>query len=77
MSASTNLFFGGIAAFARELPRTPEKISLLPFHKFAGGKYQALGKTYAFDDSKLISDSKIQEFKCLVESFGLATEISS
>jgi pyruvate formate lyase activating enzyme len=66
-----------IAAFVKNLPRVPEKICLLPFHKFAGGKYQALGKKYAFDQSQLIPDRQMSALKKQIEVCGIIAELDA
>jgi pyruvate formate lyase activating enzyme len=66
-----------ILEFAASLPRMPDKISLLPFHKFGGNKYLALGKTWPCNDAPLITAQQISLFKSLIESHGLSAEIAS
>ncbi len=61
----------------RGLPRLPEKVVLLPFNKSSAGKYQALGKTYAYADVPLTSEPEIQMHKKTLQSKGLKVEISA
>jgi pyruvate formate lyase activating enzyme len=48
-----------------------EKVSLLPYHKFAELKYAALGREYPWKEIPTISDERIEEFKRMVESHGI------
>ena len=59
------------------LPRPPAKISLLPFHKLAAGKYHALGKSYACEDQALLSEAEIGEIKNGLELTGIPVTIGS
>ncbi len=52
-----------------------EKISLLPYHKFAELKYAAMGKVYTWKGIPTISDDRIGEFKKLVESHGIDVDV--
>ncbi len=61
----------------RGLPRLPEKVSLLPFHKFAAGKYRALGKSYAYADMPLITEPEIELYKKTIKSTGLKVDIGA
>jgi pyruvate formate lyase activating enzyme len=64
-----------ICAFVRTLPHPVEKVSLLPFHKFGGVKYPALGKAYNWEDIPLINEYQMEAFKKLVESYGFSADI--
>ncbi len=59
------------------LPRLPEKISLLPFHKYAAGKYRALGKNYAYADVPLMTEPEIEIYKKKIKSKGLKVDIGA
>jgi pyruvate formate lyase activating enzyme len=48
-----------------------EKVSLLPYHKFAELKYAALGRVYPWKEIPTISDEQVEEFRKLVESHGI------
>jgi pyruvate formate lyase activating enzyme len=52
-----------------------EKISLLPYHKFAELKYAAMGKTYPWKEIPTMSDEQIEEFKKVVESHGIEVDV--
>jgi pyruvate formate lyase activating enzyme len=52
-----------------------EKLSLLPYHKFAELKYAAMGKDYPWKQTPTISDERIEEFKKLVESHGIEVAV--
>lgn len=60
-----------IVRIIRGLPRPPAKISLLAFHKFAAGKYEALGRTYPIGDADLLEDAEIADIKAIVEATGI------
>ena len=64
-----------LCGFIRALPRPVAKVSLLPFHQFGGGKYAALGKSYAWEHVPLLDDNRMEEFLRLFESHGLRAEI--
>jgi pyruvate formate lyase activating enzyme len=68
-------FMEKVCEFILNLPRPPEKVSLLPFHKFGAGKYQALGRAYEFEETPLISKEKIEEYKGIIESNGIKVNI--
>ena len=51
-----------------------EKVTLMPYHAFGGGKYQNVGLTYDFDTQIKVSDEKLTEFKKLIASKGLIVE---
>jgi pyruvate formate lyase activating enzyme len=52
-----------------------DKISLLPYHKFAELKYAAMGKEYPWKGIPTISEEQIGEFKKLVESHGIEVDV--
>jgi pyruvate formate lyase activating enzyme len=52
-----------------------EKVSLLPYHKFAELKYDAMGKIYPWKGIPTISHEQIGEFKDLVESHGIDVDV--
>ncbi len=58
-------------------PRLPEKVSLLPFNKLAAGKYQALGKTYAYADMPLLSEPEIEMCKKAIKIKGVKVDIGA
>lgn len=64
-----------ICGFVRTLPRPVEKVSLLPFNKFGGVKYPALGKAYNWEDIPLINEYQMEAFRKLVESYGFRADI--
>jgi pyruvate formate lyase activating enzyme len=64
-----------VTSFIENLPRMPEKVSLLPFHKFAAGKYHSLGKNYEFADVPLLEDQEIEEYKAFIASQGINVDI--
>jgi len=64
-----------LAKFVSTLNPQPVKISLLPFHKFAGSKYISMGKSYAYSDVAPIPEQRVVELKQLIESFGVKVDI--
>ena len=64
-----------LCRFVLTLGPAVEKISLLPFHKFAELKYTAVGKVYPYQDTPLLSDERVEEFRKLVESHGLKVDV--
>lgn len=63
------------AAFvARELgPSIP--VHLLPYHAFAEGKYEGLGRPYALRGVEPPSDARMEELRRVVRSHGLAAVV--
>ena len=61
--------------FVLSLGPALEKVSLLPYHKFAELKYAATGRPYPYQGVPLLSDERIQGFKKLVESRGLKVDV--
>ncbi len=59
------------------LPRPPAKISLLSFHKFAAGKYEALGRPYPAGDADLLTDAEIAEIRATLETTGIPVTIGA
>lgn len=55
-----------IGAFIRSLKRPPERISLLPFHRFPENKYQMLGRSKEFTAAEELSDDEISHFQGLL-----------
>lgn len=52
-----------------------EKISLLPYHKFAELKYAATGREYPYQGVPLPSEERIEELKKGAESHGLRVDV--
>lgn len=48
-----------------------ERVTLMPYHAFGGGKYQSIGLTYDFDTKIRVPKEKLSEFKALLKSKGL------
>jgi len=57
------------------LESSVEKISLLPYHKFGEVKYAAMGRAYPWKEIPTVSDERIEEFKKLIESHGIAVDV--
>jgi pyruvate formate lyase activating enzyme len=51
-------------------------IEIMPFHRFALGKYEGLGRTYAMADVEPPSGQKIKQVKNLFERFGIECKVS-
>ena len=64
-----------LCRFVLTLGPAVEKVSLLPFHKFAELKYTAVGKVYPYQGTPLLSDERVEEFRKLVESHGLKVDV--
>lgn len=56
------------AHFIAGLDPLPDKISLLPYHKFAEAKYNSTGRDYSFKNISPLSEERIDEIKKTVES---------
>jgi pyruvate formate lyase activating enzyme len=66
---------GDICAFALTLGGNVEKVSILPYHKFAELKYTATGREYMYREVNLLSDDRVEELKKFVESRGLKVDV--
>jgi len=65
-----------IAKLAKYLSEEPvEKISLLKYHEWGKHKYKYLDRVYPLKDTNFISDVQIQDFKNIIESYGLKVTI--
>ena len=64
-----------LCEFTLALGPAVEKISLLPFHKFAELKYRATGKVSPYQDMPLCSEERVEELKRLIESRGLKADV--
>jgi pyruvate formate lyase activating enzyme len=60
--------------FARNISSVIE-IGLLPLHHLGSARYASLRREYPIDGIPLIADSRIQEIKTLVESYGLKCSV--
>jgi len=63
-----------IEEIAREV--SVEKISILPFHKLAEGKYQQLGHKFPAADVHIPSTEQIQQIMAAVEGHGIKVSVS-
>jgi pyruvate formate lyase activating enzyme len=52
-----------------------EKLSLLPYHKFAETKYNALGREYSYKGIPLQTEERIADLRKLAESHGLRVDV--
>jgi pyruvate formate lyase activating enzyme len=66
-----------IVEIVQKLPRPPAKLSLLPFHKLAAGKYHAMGRSYASEDVALLSDAEIARLKIALELTGVPVTVGA
>jgi pyruvate formate lyase activating enzyme len=57
-----------LARFISSLNPLPDKISLLPYHRFAELKYESMGKIYTYQDKVPVNEEGILEIKKLLES---------
>lgn len=64
-----------IGVFLHALPRPVEKVSLLPFHQYGAGKYQALGRPYRWSDQEPVPEDGMREIKRSLEAYHLPVEI--
>ena len=48
-----------------------ERIELMPYHRFGVSKYKQYGMRYRLDESQPASETDVQGFRDIVESFGL------
>lgn len=51
------------------------KINILPYHKFGEGKYKKIGKEYSLHDLKTLEENLVEEFKSLIEKYGLEVSV--
>jgi pyruvate formate lyase activating enzyme len=52
-----------------------EKLSLLPYHKFAETKYSALGREYPYNGISLLAEERVEELKKIAGSSGLNVDV--
>jgi pyruvate formate lyase activating enzyme len=52
-----------------------EKLSLLPYHKFAETKYSAIGREYPYKGIPLHTEERIEGFKKIAESYSLMVDV--
>ena len=52
-----------------------EKLSLLPYHKFAETKYSAIGREYPYKGIPLHTEERIEDFKKIAESHSLTVDV--
>jgi pyruvate formate lyase activating enzyme len=52
-----------------------EKLSLLPYHKFAETKYSAIGREYPYKGIPLLTEERIGDFKRIAVSHGLMVDV--
>lgn len=62
-----------IATIASSVPGV-ERVTLMPYHTLGKSKYATLGLTPGYDTDKIISQTRIAEFKTLFADKGLAVE---
>ena len=66
---------GELCKFALTLGPSVEKVSLLPYHKFAELKYAATGREYPYQGVPLPSEERMEQLRRLVESRGLKVDV--
>jgi pyruvate formate lyase activating enzyme len=64
-----------IGAYLTGLPRSIDKVSLLPFHQNGSAKYKAMGRPYSLLDQSPPSKESMEEIKRLFVKLNLETEI--
>ena len=65
----------GLCNLAQELGPAIEKISILPYHKYAEAKYAAIGRDYPFKGVELLSEERVEEMRQKIESRGLKVDV--
>ena len=71
----TEAEFGEMCKFALSLGDAMEKVSILPYHKYAETKYTAIGREYPYKGIDLLTDERVEELRQLVESNGLKVDV--
>jgi pyruvate formate lyase activating enzyme len=67
--------FEALCRLVPTLGPSVEKISLLPYHKFAEPKYAATGREYPYRGIPLLDEKRIAELRKLAESHHLKVEV--
>lgn len=67
---------GEVCKFVLTLGPSVEKVSLLPYHKFAEVKYAAMGREYPYQGIPLLSEERVEEFKSFAESHNLKVDVA-
>ncbi len=65
---------GRIAEFVLSL-LSVEEVNLLPYHELGKTKYGMLNRRYGLHEANGIPDSRIQELRAVMESFGLRCDV--
>ncbi|MBD3353413.1 MAG: glycyl-radical enzyme activating protein [Candidatus Lokiarchaeota archaeon] len=68
-------FITALSSFILNLPKQPEKVWLLPFHKYATNKYIALGRIYKYSKVELIDENVLNDYINILKSNGISAEI--
>lgn len=55
---------------------TEAPVNILPYHAYGANKYRMIDKEYQLDDVKSPSTEELERVKKIIESYGLACEIS-
>ncbi len=69
----SNQYMDKLANFLSKKPI--EKISLLKYHEWGRHKYKYLDRIYPLKDINFVSDEQIQNFKNIIETYGLKATI--
>jgi len=65
----------GVIKFLSELEKSIDKISLLAYHEWGRGKYDALDRNYPLPDGTPLSEGSLQDKVGLLEHYGLNVTI--
>ena len=68
-------FIEEVANFARELGDAVEGIDILPFHNWAGGKYEQLDERYAFGDMDALPPEDMKDFEKILKGYGFEVTV--
>ena len=64
-----------IAQFAQSLGKRVKRCDLLPFHNWAGAKYESLGMEYSCIAMDSVKEAAVKPLEEIFHSYGLATQI--
>lgn len=63
-----------LGRFVQEL-KTIHEIDLLPYHRLGQSKYQSLGQDYALADAPTMKNDEVNEYRDILQSYGLKVKI--
>ncbi len=67
--------FEAMAAYITQLGGNAQRVDLLPYHTLGKAKYRALGRTYAWEKHKQLTEEEIESYAGILITHGLQVRI--